>query len=107
MERFRERSDGCAAFSRLRRDSVMEADASDSLEHALELGRDEELDAIERTWSKILMRMRELSLLYQNYSCYARVPIIPKISASLLKAFRHTHEMHHLSIVYIYSCVCI
>ena len=45
-ERFRERSDGCAAFSRLRRDSVMETDASDSLERALELGRDEELNAI-------------------------------------------------------------
>ena len=41
------------------------ADASDSLEHALELGRDEELDAIERTRSKILMRMREL-----RYSTY-------------------------------------
>ena len=57
----------------------MEANASDSLEHALELGRGEELDAIERTRSKILMRMREFSLLYRNYSCYARVPIIPKI----------------------------
>ena len=59
-ERFRERYDGCAALSRLRRDSVMEADTSDSLERALELSRDEELDAIERTRPKILMRMREL-----------------------------------------------
>ena len=58
----------------------MAADTSDSLESALELGRDEELDAIERTRSKIHnyvhARVKIQYLLYWNYSCYARVPII-------------------------------